>query len=53
MSYSNVTTLESLMNLSSLKTLSISGLTIPKAEFDEFVKKHPDCKIYKDGTKFI
>ena len=53
MSYSKVTTLEPLMNLPDLKILSISGLTIPKSEYDEFVKSHPNCKIYQEGTRFI
>lgn len=53
MSYSNVNTLKPLMNLSKLQVLSIRGLTIPKKEYDEFVQKHPSCKIYKEGTKFI
>lgn len=53
MSYSNVTTLKPLMDLPNLKILSISGLTLPQAEYDEFVQRHPDCKIYQEGTKFI
>ena len=53
MSYSNVTTLKPLMDLPNLKILSISGLTLPRAEYDEFVQKHPDCVIYQEGTKFV
>lgn len=53
MSYSNVTTLKPLINLPNLKVLSISGLTLPKSEYDEFVKKHPNCKIYQEGTKLV
>ncbi len=48
MSYSNVTTLQPIMNLPNLRVISIRGLDIPESEISEFVRKHPNCRIYRD-----
>lgn len=49
-SYTNVSDLSALMNLSNLSELGMQGLSISKDQYDEFVKKHPNCKIYDTGT---
>ena len=46
-----VTTLKPIMQLPKLKALSMYRLSIPEEEIDEFIRLHPDCKIYGIDTE--